>query len=93
MKRMLGTIEVSPIGMGCMGFSHGYGEIPSHDYSVNAIRKAYEFGCTFFDTAEAYGPNLLPENRGHNERIVGRLYMISGKRWYLQPSCIWIRRK
>lgn len=71
MKRKLGTIEVSPIGMGCMGFSHGYGEIPSHDYSVNAIRKAYEFGCTFFDTAEAYGPNLLPENRGHNERIVG----------------------
>ncbi len=70
-NRMLRTIEVSPIGMGCMGFSHGYGEIPDRDYSVNAIRKAYEFGCTFFDTAESYGPNLLPENRGHNERIVG----------------------
>ena len=70
-NRMLGTIEVSPIGMGCMGFSHGYGEIPDRDYSVAAIRKAHEFGCTFFDTAESYGPNLLPENRGHNERIVG----------------------
>ncbi len=71
MKRMLGTIEVSPIGMGCMGLSHGYGEIPDHDYSVNAIRRAHEFGCTFFDTAESYGPNLLSENRGHNEKIVG----------------------
>ena len=70
-KRKLGTIEVSPVGMGCMGFSHGYGEIPERDYSIEAIRKAHAFGCTFFDTAEAYGPNLLPENRGHNERIVG----------------------
>ena len=69
--RKLGTIEVSPIGMGCMGFSHGYGEIPDREYSIRAIRKAYAFGCTFFDTAEAYGPNLRPENRGHNERIVG----------------------
>lgn len=70
-KRKLGTIEVSTVGMGCMGFSHGYGEIPERDYSIEAIRKAHAFGCTFFDTAEAYGPNLLPENRGHNERIVG----------------------
>lgn len=69
--RKLGTMEVSPIGMGCMGLSHGYGEIPERAYSIEAIRKAHAFGCTFFDTAEAYGPNLLPENRGHNERIVG----------------------
>lgn len=69
--RKLGTIEVSPIGMGCMGLSHGYGEIPDQAYSIEAIRKAHDFGCTFFDTAEAYGPNLLPENRGHNERILG----------------------
>ena len=69
--RKLGEIEVSPIGMGCMGLSHGYGEIPSHEYSVEAIRKAYEFGCTFFDTAEGYGPNMLPESRRHNEKIVG----------------------
>ena len=69
--RKLRDIEVSPIGMGCMGLSHGYGEIPDREYSIQAIRKAYDFGCTFFDTAEAYGPNLLPENRGHNEMIVG----------------------
>lgn len=71
-KRKLRDIEVSPIGIGCMGFSHGYGEIPTEDYSIEAIRKAHEFGCTFFDTAEAYGPNLLPENKGHNEKIVGK---------------------
>ncbi|MDR1479635.1 MAG: aldo/keto reductase, partial [Planctomycetaceae bacterium] len=70
--RKLGTLEVSEIGMGCMGLSHGYGDIPQEDYSIEAIRKAYNFGCTFFDTAEVYGPNLLPENHGHNERIVGK---------------------
>ena len=63
---------MSPIGMGCMGLSHGYGDIPSEEYSIEAIRKAYDYGCTFFDTAEAYGPNMLRENRGHNERIVGK---------------------
>lgn len=71
-KRRLRNIEVSPIGIGCMAFSHGYGEIPTEEYSIEAIRKAYEFGCTFFDTAEAYGPNMLPENKGHNEKIVGK---------------------
>lgn len=70
--RRLGNLTVSPIGMGCMGFSHGYGDIPDEDYSIEAIRKAYDFGCTFYDTAEGYGPELLPENRGHNERIVGK---------------------
>lgn len=69
--RTLGTLTVSEIGMGCMGLSHGYGEIPNHDYSIEAIRRAYDAECTFFDTAEAYGPNLAPENRGHNERLVG----------------------
>ena len=70
--RALGSIEVSEIGMGCMGFSHGYGSIPDEDYSIGAIRAAYDAGCTFFDTAEGYGPNLLPANRGHNERILGK---------------------
>ena len=69
-KRKIGSLEVSPIGMGCMGFSHGYGAIPSESYSIEAIQKGHDAGCTFFDTAEIYGPNLaLP---GHNERIVGK---------------------
>ena len=68
-KRKLGQLEVSPIGMGCMAFSHGYGQIPERSYSLEAIRKAYDFGCTFFDTAESYGNVLYYE--GHNEEIVG----------------------
>lgn len=68
-KRLLGNIAVSPIGMGCMGFSHGYGKIPERDYSIEAIRKAHAYGCTFFDTAETYGTDLYWE--GHNEEILG----------------------
>lgn len=68
--RRIGSLEVSPIGIGCMGFSHGYGEIPSEEYSVETIRMAYDHGCTFFDTAEIYSPELA--GIGHNERIVGR---------------------
>lgn len=71
-KRMLRDIEVSEVGMGCMAFSHGYGAIPEERYSIEAIRGAFEAGCTFFDTAEVYGPNLARSQRGHNERIVGK---------------------
>lgn len=65
-KRFLGKnkLEVSAIGYGCMGLSHGYGAIPEHNESIRLIRKAYELGCTFFDTAEVYGA-------GHNELLVG----------------------
>lgn len=68
--RMLMDIEVSEIGMGCMAFSHGYGRIPDEKYSIEAIRNGYEHGCTFFDTAEIYSPNL--SGTGHNELIVGK---------------------
>lgn len=67
---MLRDIEVSEVGMGCMAFSHGYGQIPAEKYSIEAIRNAYEHGCTFFDTAEVYSPNL--SGIGHNELIVGK---------------------
>ena len=68
--RMLRDIEVSEIGMGCMAFSHGYGQIPPEAYSIEAIQNGYEHGCTFFDTAEVYSPGL--SGIGHNERIVGK---------------------
>ena len=68
--RFLKDIEVSEVGMGCMAFSHGYGKIPEEQYSIEAIRNAYEHGCTFFDTAEVYSPNLA--GIGHNELIVGK---------------------
>ena len=69
-KRKLGNIEVSEIGIGTMAFSHGYGKIPDEQYSIEAIREAYNNGCTFFDTAEVYSPNL--QGIGHNEKIVGK---------------------
>ena len=68
--RYLNQIAVSEVGMGCMAFSHGYGKIPPESYSIEAIRNAYEHGCTLFDTAEVYSPNL--SGIGHNERIVGK---------------------
>lgn len=68
--RVLRNIEVSEVGMGCMAFSHGYGKIPDESYSIEAIRNAYGHGCTFFDTAEVYSPNL--SGIGHNEKIVGK---------------------
>lgn len=69
--RILRDIEVSAVGMGCMAFSHGYGKIPSEEYSIEAIQNAYRHGCTFFDTAEVYSPNL--SGIGHNELIVGKV--------------------
>ena len=68
--RTLRNIEVSAVGMGCMAFSHGYGQIPPETYSIEAIQNAYRHGCTFFDTAEVYSPNL--SGIGHNEKIVGK---------------------
>lgn len=53
-----------------MAFSHGYGKIPEEKYSIEAIKEAYNHGCTFFDTAEIYSPNL--SSIGHNELIVGK---------------------
>lgn len=68
--RFLRDIEVSEVGIGCMAFSHGYGQIPSEQYSIEAIRNGYSHGCTLFDTAEVYSPGL--SGIGHNERIVGK---------------------
>ena len=65
-KRQLGTsgLEVSAIGLGCMGLSFGLGQAVSEADGIALIRGAHELGVTFFDTAEAYGP-------GANEELVG----------------------
>lgn len=68
--RNVKSLQVSPIGMGCMGFSHGYGKVPEEPYAVEAIQKAYQFGCTLFDTAEGYGKEQFYP--GHNEQLVGK---------------------
>ncbi len=57
-KRMLGKsgLEVSALGLGCMGLSYAYGPAPERQAAIQLIRTAFERGVTFFDTAEAYGP-------------------------------------
>lgn len=68
-KRILGRgMEVSAIGLGCMGFSHAYGRPTEEKEAVETIRSAYEMGYTLFDTAEVYGS---PENPHQNEELVG----------------------
>ncbi|MBS1947702.1 MAG: aldo/keto reductase [Bacteroidetes bacterium] len=65
-KRILGKsgLEVSALGLGCMGLSFGYGTQTDKQEAIQLIRKAFELGVTFFDTAEAYGPFA-------NEEILG----------------------
>jgi aryl-alcohol dehydrogenase-like predicted oxidoreductase len=57
-KRNLGNsgLEVSALGLGCMGLSFGYGPATDKHDAITLIRTAYDFGITFFDTAEVYGP-------------------------------------
>lgn len=65
-KRKLGEsgLEVSAIGLGCMGLSFGYGAAQSKKDAINLLQNAYESGINFFDTAEVYGPFV-------NEELVG----------------------
>jgi aryl-alcohol dehydrogenase-like predicted oxidoreductase len=65
-KRKLGTsnLEVSALGLGCMGLSYGYGPATDKQQAISVIRAAVEHGVTFFDTAEVYGPFT-------NEELVG----------------------
>lgn len=68
-KRLLGKdLEVSAVGLGCMGFSHAYGAPTDEKTVVERIRQAVEIGYTFFDTAEVYGTADDPHV---NERLVG----------------------
>ena len=63
-KRKIGDLEVSEIGLGCMGMSHGYGEPSDKKEMISIIHKAIDLDVTFFDTAEVYGPFT-------NEELVG----------------------
>ena len=62
--RRLGSLEVSAIGLGCMGMSQSYGPADEVE-SIATIHRAIQLGVTFFDTAEVYGPF-------HNEELLGR---------------------
>lgn len=65
-KRKLGRsgLEVSALGFGCMGLSHGYGPVTDRQKGIDLIRAAFDGGVTLFDTAQIYGPFI-------NEELVG----------------------
>ncbi|PKN87840.1 MAG: aldo/keto reductase [Chloroflexi bacterium HGW-Chloroflexi-8] len=65
-KRQFGNnnLEVSAIGLGCMGMSRSFDPVPNRQEMIALIRKAFDLGVTFFDTAEVYGPYV-------NEELVG----------------------
>jgi aryl-alcohol dehydrogenase-like predicted oxidoreductase len=63
-KRQLGTLEVSALGLGCMGMSMNYGPAGDRADMIAVLRGAVDLGVTFFDTAEVYGPFI-------NEELVG----------------------
>lgn len=64
-KRFLGQLEVSAIGLGCMGMSQAYGKADPAE-SERTLHRALDIGMTFLDTANAYG-------LGHNEKLIGRV--------------------
>ena len=87
-KRKLGrsNLEVSDLGLGCMGMSWSYSPIPDRREMISLLQAAVENGITFFDTAEVYGPRTNEELVGENcgsiatksgVQILGREFVIS----------------
>ena len=65
--RTLGNgLEVSTLGLGCMGLRSGLGPATERKQAVELIRSAFDLGVTFFDTAEVYGPYTNEETRGRS---------------------------
>lgn len=72
-KRQLGNSElfVTPVGLGCMGFSHAYGDPTERPEATKMIRKAFDMGYDFFDTAECYIGTNADGSTSYNEELVG----------------------
>lgn len=70
-KRVLGNLEVSAIGVGCMGMSHAAGTPMDMDEAAGVLRAAVDMGYTFFDTAKNYG---FKDDPNHNEKILGKAF-------------------
>ena len=88
-KRKLGNsnLEVSAIGLGCMGMSFGYGPAMEKQQAISLIRSAVERGVTFFDTAEVYGPFTNEELVGEALAPFGGQVVIATKfGWKLDPQ-------
>lgn len=75
-KRRIGSLEVSPIGLGCMNLSHAYGARPSPEAAAALLRAAFDAGVTLFDTAMLYGA-------GANEELLARTLAAERSRFVL----------
>lgn len=83
--RILGKdLEVSAVGLGCMGMSHAYGPAPDKKEMTELLSKAVDKGYTFFDTAEVYG---TPENPHDNEELLGEALKPYRNRIVLASKC------
>lgn len=69
--RKLGNDKVSPLGLGCMGFSHAYGEATEKSEAIKTIKSAFDMGYNFFDTAECYTGLNMDGTISYNEELVG----------------------
>ena len=83
--RNIRQFKLSLIGYGAMGLSHGYGATPEHNESIRLLKKAYECGCNFFDTAEIYG-------WGENERLLGEAFEGCVIKLLLQQNLIYLEK-
>ncbi len=78
-RRKLGALEVSAIGLGCMNVAWGFGPPIDRQAAIGVIRRAYELGVTYFDSAEVYGPFLSEEIVGEALAPVRDRVMIASK--------------
>lgn len=83
--RKLRNIEVSAIGMGCMGFTHAYGKAPEEKEAIRLVHKSFELGCTFFDTAEMYSYFKNEEFVGKALKELPRDKVVISDKFWPQP--------
>lgn len=87
-NRILGKdLEVSAVGLGCMGFTHAYGTAMDEKEAAGAIAEAVEMGYTFFDTAECYLGNRADGTLTRNEDLVGEALKPHRSRIKLATKC------
>lgn len=70
-KRKIGSLEVSAVGLGCMGITHASGTPMTTEEGVKVLRQAFEYGYTLFDTAECYTGINVDGSTAYNEEVVG----------------------
>jgi aryl-alcohol dehydrogenase-like predicted oxidoreductase len=86
-------LEVSAIGLGCMGFSHAYGAPTEKNEATRQIRNAVELGYTFFDTAECYVGEIGDDLVSNNEELVGEALEPYGSKVVIATKFgVWLER-